>query len=117
MPAWEPRGLYASLLPATAWLRLPSFKDFGVYLRHPANWVAVFGGCLLVVSGWRRQYARRPLGTVTWAVYALAGLLLVGLVRPALGRWSIAASRLRGHTGREEGTTRTAVHDRTVRVT
>jgi hypothetical protein len=111
MPAWVPRGVYASLLPAS-WLRLPSFEDFDTYLRHPGNWASALGGLLLVTSGWLRRRGGRRLVVMTWATYALAGLLLVAVVPPVLRPWSISAARLSGVTGREDGTARTAVQDR-----
>jgi hypothetical protein len=108
LPPWAPTGVQGDLLPPAVWLRLPSFKDFDAYLRHPANWVAVAVALLLAVTGWQTRYPSRA----AWLVSLGVAVAVVAAVPPPLNPWSIAASGLPGLVGQVDGGGRTAIEGR-----
>ncbi|HKC64498.1 MAG TPA: hypothetical protein VKB86_12725 [Pyrinomonadaceae bacterium] len=87
---------------------LPSFKDFDVYLKHPANYVAVLAGLLLIITGWLWQRgAGAWLGKV-WAAFLVAGVIAVLLVPVPNGSISFGAYELPSNLGTLDGLTRVA---------
>jgi hypothetical protein len=102
---WSSRSFYEG----TRFLhRLPTFKNFDDYLKHPANYVFVLLGLLLVISGWLWQRgANRLLGKI-WAAFLVAGISIVVFVPPVIGSWTLLAFELPSKTGSVEGGWRVA---------
>ena len=87
---------------------LPSFKDFDVYLKHPANYVAVLAGLLLIISGWLWQRGINALLGKLWAAFLVASVIVVLLVPVPNGSISFGAYELPSNLGTLDGLTRVA---------
>ena len=87
---------------------LPSFKDFDVYLKHPANYVAVTAGLLLIISGWLWQRGAGAWLSKAWPAFLAAGVILVLLVPVPNGSISFGAYELPSNLGTLDGLTRVA---------
>jgi hypothetical protein len=111
-PHWaSPASFYDSLLGSQFWVRLPMFKDFSfdAYLGHPANYVFVLMGLLLVVSGWLWQRRATRLVGAAWMLFLAAGIGALMLFPPGLVPWSVAGNTLpAGNTGTVVGESRVA---------
>jgi hypothetical protein len=106
LPIWAARSFYH----ATGFsLRLPVFRDFDFYLKHPANYVFATMGLLLVVTGWLLLKRVAHFSTARmWAVALVLGGSLFLLAPPALSPLTITANDLRAQVGTLEGTSRVA---------
>jgi hypothetical protein len=105
-PIWASRSFFDS--SAILLLSLPTFKDFNSYARHPANYVFVLLGLLLVITGWLwRGRSNRQLGKIL-AAFLVVGIGIVMLVPPATGSWTLEAVELPSRLGTVEGTSRVA---------
>lgn len=87
---------------------LPSFKDFDLYLKHPANYVAVIAGLLLIITGWLWQHGTFAWLGKVWAAFLVAGVIAVLLVPVPNGSVSIGAQELPSNLGTLDGLTRVA---------
>jgi hypothetical protein len=105
LPIWATRSFYHDTGVS---LRLPVFWDFDQYLKHPANYVFIFLGLLLVVTGWLWQRGAIRLSGKIWAASLALALSIFFFATPVVSSWTLAASSLNSHIGRLEGTSRIA---------
>ena len=96
LPVWAMRSFYdrTGLL-----LRLPTFKDFNLYLKHPSNYLFVLLGLLLVATGWMWQRGLLGLSGRIWIVALALSIGILMIAPPATGSWSLTASELNSQTG------------------
>ena len=102
---WSSRSFYEG---TRSLHRLPTFKNFDDYLKHPANYAFVLLGLLLLISGWLWQRGANRLLIRIWAASVVAGISLVLFVPPVIGSWTLPAVELPSKTGGAEGGWRVA---------
>jgi len=104
VPVWAARSFFDD----TDLLKyLPTFRDFDAYLKHPANYVAVLAGILLMVSGllWRR---RMRLVAGLWTVFLITGAAGILLIPPSTGSLKLKGIDFPSQIGTLEGFDRVA---------
>jgi hypothetical protein len=104
VPVWAARSFFYD----TGLLEyLPTFRDFDAYLKHPANYVAVLAGILLIVSGllWRR---RKHLVAGLWSVFLITGAAGLSLIPPSTGSLKLKGIDLPSRIGALKGFDRVA---------
>jgi hypothetical protein len=102
---WTYRGFYndTGLL-----FLLPSFKDLGAYLQHPANYIFTAAGMLLIISGWLWQRGANRLTGRVWAVFSVVGVAILLLAPVSPGVLAFPASVLPSNIGTTDGPMRVA---------
>jgi hypothetical protein len=113
-PTWARGSFYDALLEPELWVRLPSFRDFvdfDAYLMHPANYVFVLLGILLIVSGWLWQRGVTYLVGMIWAVFLVVGIGTIALISPVIEPFSVAMNEFDGQTGTVSYEARVATED------
>jgi hypothetical protein len=104
-PVWAAK----SLLGRTRLLfYLPTFRDIESYLIHPANYVAVLGAVLLIITGWFLRRAAWKQMMALWILFLVVAAGVLALVPPAPGSWKINVADLPSQVGRIDGVTRIA---------
>jgi hypothetical protein len=101
LPLWAMRSFYDS---TGLLLRLPTFKDFNLYLKHPSNYVFVLLGLLLIITGWLWQRGSLSLSGRIWTIALALGIAIVMIAPPAIGSLTLTASELNSQTGTLEKT-------------
>jgi hypothetical protein len=101
LPLWAMRSFYDS---TGLLLRLPTFKDFNLYLKQPSNYVFVLLGLLLVATGWLWQRGSLRLIGRVWIVALVLGIGIVMIAPPAISSWTLTASELKSQNGTTEKT-------------
>ena len=105
VPTWVGRSFFdhTGLLP---WM--PTFRDFDSYLKHPANYIFVLLGFLLIISGWLWHRGTNRLLAGVWGGFLVVGIATMLLVSPSTGSWKLDAIELPSQVGTLEGTSRVA---------
>lgn len=105
VPTWVGRSFFdhTGLLP---WM--PTFRDFDSYLKHPANYIFVLLGLLLIISGWLWHRGTNRLLAGVWGGFLVVGIATMLLVSPSPGSWKLDAIELPSQVGTLEGTSRVA---------
>ncbi|HKO99193.1 MAG TPA: hypothetical protein VJU86_19495 [Pyrinomonadaceae bacterium] len=105
IPVWASTSFFQD----TRLMRLlPAFRDFDTYLNHPANYVALILGGLLIISGWVWLRGNSRALSTTWVVFLVLGFCSLMFLSPALGNWKITAAELPSQIGTTEGKHRVA---------
>lgn len=105
VPVWASHSFYddTGLL-----FELPSFKDFDIYLRDPANYLFVALGLLLVVTGWLWQRGKKRLLSNLWIAFAVFGLSALMLLPAPAGSLTYKPHELPRQIGNNDGLVRVA---------
>ncbi len=105
IPIWAARSFFDD----TGLLQwLPTFRDFDSYLKHPANYIVVLAGSLLIISGWLWHRGTNRLLAKVWCGFLVLGVATLLLVSPSTGSWKLEAIELPSQVGSLEGTSRVA---------
>jgi hypothetical protein len=104
-PMWVSRTYF---IYGPVWKYLPTFQDFSAYLKHPANFVFVAFGLLLVISGWLWSRGNNRALLQTWFAFLTVAISLMILLPPATGSFRLLARELPGQIGAVEGHNRVA---------
>lgn len=104
-PMWISRTYF---IYGPVWKYLPTFQDFGTYLKHPANFVFVAFGLLLVISGWLWRRGNDRVVLQTWVSFLVVAISSMILLPPATGSFRLQARELPGQIGSVEDVSRVA---------
>lgn len=105
LPIWTARNFYHDTGVS---LRLPVFRDFDLYLKHPANYVFILLSLLLVLTGWLWHRGAIRLSVKMWAAALILGVCVFFFSTPAVSSWTLSASKFRSQVGTLEGKSRVA---------
>lgn len=96
LPIWATRSFYDD---SGTLLLLPTFGDFDVYLRHPANYLCVLLTAVLIFSGWVWRHRSNKVPVKVWLAVLIMGAGVLLWAPPAVGSWKLDGNLLLGRIG------------------